>query len=187
MTDARPSAPGEAAEELPIEDVIEIQGDSPPDEQDSVIDPDEIEHVRTATRTEIDRGETSVEPTSRDVVGSLDGLDLDDLREGETDDPDVATEEGLPYVPPTAPPMAFGDEDEGLATESDLTARIRDALRADAATTELADRLVIGTRGSTAVIRGVLDDIDDSDTIAEVVQGVDGVEEVIDQTDLAGG
>ena len=187
MTDARPGTAGEVAADLPIDDVIEIQGDSPPDEQDGVIEPDEIEHVRTATRTEIDRGETSVEPTTRDVIGSLDGLDLDALREGETDDPDVATEEGLPYVPPTAPPLAFGDDDDELATESDLTARIRDALRADAATTELADRLVIGTRGSTVVIRGVLDDIDDSDTIAEVVQGVDGVREVVDQTDLAGG
>lgn len=186
MTDARRAASGEGTDDLPIDDVIEIQGDSPPDEQDAVLEPDEIEHARTATRTELDRGE-SVEPTVRDDVGLLDGLDLDDLREGETDDPAVATEEGLAYVPPTSPPLAFGDEDDELATESDLTARIRDALRADPATTELADRLVIGTRGSTVVIRGVLDDIDEGDTIAEVIQGVDGVQEVVDQTDLAGG
>ncbi len=171
--------------DLPIEDVVTIQGDAPPDEQDAVITPDEMEQTRTPTRTELDRGESAADATALDDTERLDGLDLDDLREGETDDPDVATEEGLAYVPPTAPPLALDEDDDGLATESDLTERIRDALRADAATTELADRVAIGTRGSTAVIRGVVDDLDDSDAIVEVVDGVDGVGEVIDQMDLA--
>ena len=74
-----------------------------------------------------------------------------------------------------------------LSDESDLTARIRDALEADAATTDLADRLVIGTRGSTVVVRGVVDDINDGDNIASVIERVAGVEEVIDETELADG
>ncbi len=183
MTEER-RATREAADDLPLDDVLEVQGDALPAEQDAVISPDEMEHARPATRTEFDRGEDSVGTSSNDVT-SLDGLALDDLREGETDDPDVAAEEGLAYVAPTAPPLAFDDEDDELATESDLTAQIRDALRADAATTELADRLVIGTRGSTVVIRGVLDGIEDSDAIVEVVERVEGVENVVDQTDLA--
>jgi BON domain len=176
----------EASDDLPLDDVLEVQGDAPPSEQDAVITPDEMEHARSATRTEFDRGEGSIGPASSDVT-SLDGLALDDLREGETDDPDVAAEEGLPYVPPTAPPLAFDDDDDELAAESDLTAQIRDALRADAATSELADRLVIGTRGSTVVIRGVVDGIEDTDSIVEVVERVDGVRNVVDQTDVAGG
>ena len=74
-----------------------------------------------------------------------------------------------------------------LSDESDLTARIRDALEADAATTDLADRLIIGTRGSIAVVRGIVDDIDDGDNIAAVIERVAGVEEVIDETELADG
>ena len=80
---------------------------------------------------------------------SLDGLALDDLREGETDDPDVAAEEGLAYVAPSDPPFRVDAEDpEGIEVagaaddsgELDLTTRIRDALEADAATSGYADR-----------------------------------------------
>ena len=46
----------EAADELPVDDVIEIQGDSVPVDQDGILDPDELEHERTATRTELDAG-----------------------------------------------------------------------------------------------------------------------------------
>lgn len=174
-------------DDLPLEDVIAVQGDATPDEQDAVITPDEMERVRATTLTELDRGEVGPDLTALDDTDVLDGLDLSDLRDGETDDPDVAAEEGLTYVPPTAPPLTFDDEDDEFATESDLTAQIRDALRADAATTELADRLLIATRGSTAVIRGVVDDISDSDAIVEVVEGIDGIETVVDQTELASG
>ena len=46
---------------------------------------------------------------------------------------------------------------------------------------------MIGTRGSTAVVRGIVDDVDDSDTIVAVIESVDGIEEVIDETDLVDG
>ncbi len=69
--------------------------------------------------------------------------------------------------------------------ESELTGRIREALDADAATSGLADRLVIGTRGSTVVVRGVVDDIDEGDTVVAVIERVRGVEDVIDETELA--
>ena len=72
-----------------------------------------------------------------------------------------------------------------LDFESELTTRIREALRADSQTSVLEDRLIIGTRGSVAVIRGVIDDIDDSDAIVEVVSRVRGITDVVDQTELA--
>ena len=212
MTEKRPASRA-TTDDLPLDDLIEVQGDALPGEQDAVISPDEMERARPATRTELDRGEPSPDlEFAEGDSATLDGLDLDDLREGETDDPDVAAEEGLVYVPPIDPPvLADAEEEDGvvvaagpavsaesepydedhrsddLSTESELTDLIRSALRADAATAGLVDRLVIGTRGTTVVIRGIVDDIEDSDAIAEVVQRVDGVENVIDQTDVAEG
>jgi hypothetical protein len=212
VTEKRPASRA-TTDDLPLDDLIEVQGDALPGEQDAVISPDEMERARPATRTELDRGEPSPDlEFAEGDSATLDGLDLDDLREGETDDPDVAAEEGLVYVPPIDPPvLADAEEEDGvvvaagpavsaesepydedhrsddLSTESELTDLIRSALRADAATAGLVDRLVIGTRGTTVVIRGIVDDIEDSDAIAEVVQRVDGVENVIDQTDVAEG
>jgi hypothetical protein len=180
-----------------IEELRQLAGEEMPEDQDAVLDPDEIEKRREPTQTELDRGEPAPDPDADDGgAESLDGLALDDLREGETDDPDVAAEEGLTYVPPSDPPFRIDAEDpEGIEVagamdesgELDLTTRIRDALEADAATSGYADRLVIGTRGSTAVVRGIVDDVDDSDTIVAVIEAVDGIEEVIDETELADG
>ena len=217
MTDQRRDAAtpaGDASDtdaaDLPIEDVVELQGDVAPIDQDPFLEPDEIEKERRPTQTEIDHGYAS--PDRAFAVSDaelLDGLDLDDLREGETDDPAAATEEGLVYVPPIDPPVyADAEDDQGVVTaagqavsaesepydnshrssdlsvESDLTDRIRGALRADGATSELADRLIIGTKGGKVVIRGVVDGIEDTDSIVEVVERVSGVTEVIDETDL---
>jgi hypothetical protein len=215
MPDSGPEtpAPPDPEDVERIEEIADLQGDAMPIDQDAFLEPDEFEKHREPTQTELDRGE-SVPDREGDLglASTFDLLAAEELREGETDDPDVATEEGLTYVPPSDPPTradeeeaggveiaagagvsAFSDpydddhESELLSDEPDLTARIRDALESDAATTELADRLIIGTRGSTVVVRGVVDDIDDGDNIASVIERVAGVDEVIDQTELAGG
>jgi len=196
-----------------IEEIADLQGDAMPIDQDAFLEPDEIEHHREPTQTELDRGDAAPDREgAMGLVSTLDLLSAEELREGETDDPDVATEEGLTYVPPSDPPTRVDEEEPGgieiaagasvsalsepydedheselLSDESDLTARIRDALEADAATTDLADRIVIGTRGSTVVVRGIVDDINDGDNIASVIERVAGVEEVIDETELADG
>jgi hypothetical protein len=199
MSEPRPETPTppDPDDVADIEEIANLQGEAMSIDQDAVLEPDEIEQRREPTQTEFDRGELAPDPGADEGdVESLDGLALDDLREGETDDPDVATEEGLAYVAPSDPPFRVDAEDpEGIevagamddSVELDLTARIRDALEADAATTDLADRLVIGTRGSTVVVRGIVDDIDDGDNIASVIEQVDGVDEVIDETELADG
>ncbi len=199
MSEPRPETPRspDPDDVADIEEIANLQGEAMPVDQDAFLEPDEIETRRTPTLTELDRGESAPDPDAEDrETESLDGLALDDLREGETDDPDVAAEEGLAYVAPSDPPFRVDAEDpEGVEVagavgdsgELDLTARIRDALGADAATSGFADRLVIGTRGSTVVVRGIVDDIDDGDTIAGVIETVDGVEEVIDETELADG
>jgi hypothetical protein len=141
----------------------------------------------------------------------LDDLTDEELREGETSDPTEATEEGLTWVPPVDPPIVpdlddpqgakvaagFGSSAEDdpydrshraelLTAEDDTDARIREALLADAATSAYADSLVIGSRGGTIVVRGVVDDIDDTDNIVEVITRVTGVDEVIDELEVRG-
>jgi hypothetical protein len=127
---------------------------------------------------------------------SLDELTDEELREGETTDPIEATEEGEVWVPPTDPPVVpvTGDPDgievPGFAeldeAEGSVNAEIREALRSDASTSGLADRLEIAVIGSTAVIRGVVDGIEDSDAIVDVVSRVDGIDDVRDETEVAG-
>ena len=126
------------------------------------------------------------------------------------DDPEVAAEEGMPWVPPIDPPVvatpwdedpvvaagtgvsaldeAYDEDSPGtlLPDEGELNERIREALRADSATSRLADSLAIGVVGSTAIIRGTVDDIDDSDNIVAVVERVPGIEDVRDETVFPG-
>ena len=168
-----------------IEEIQSLQGEEMPIDQDAVLEPGEFEGRREPTLTELDRGEEFPDGDG-DGLATLDGLADEELREGETDDPDVATEEGLTYLPPSDPPLnTDAQPDELLPDEDELTARVREALRADAATTGYADRLVIETDDTTAIIWGTVDDVDDSDTIAEVIERVDGIDTVIDETELA--
>jgi hypothetical protein len=162
-----------------VEQLQALEGEEMPADQDAILDVDEIEGERELTLSEQEWG-VPVDP---------------DLRSGETDDPLVAIEEGQTYVPPTDPPVILAPDDpegidspgrEEIDAESDINARIRDELRADAATTALADRLEIGVVGSTAVIRGPVEGIEDTDSIVEVVGRVEGIHEVRDETTVPG-
>jgi hypothetical protein len=208
--DDRPNVGSEALED----ELRAIEGEEPVADQDAVVDPDEIEDEDEPTMTELDRGETDRANVSRDLgddnLASLEVLASGELRSGETYDPDVASEEGLAWVPPSDPPViadpeeedgiivASGigtsaldepfDEDhrsEDLTVEGDLNARIREAIRADAATSPYADRILIAVLGSTAILRGVVDDISDGDELVAVVERVKGVNEVRDETEVA--
>ena len=177
-----------------LTEIQALQGEELPAEQDGALSPEEIEGRREISLTERDHG--TPDPGS--------------LRDGETDDPVAATEEGLTWVPPSDPPTVPSDDPQGidvaagtgmtaddepldddhrsveLATGSDITERVRDALRADAATSELAGRVRIGVVGSTAVIRGTVDGLEDGDALVEVAGRVAGIEEVRDETEVAG-
>jgi hypothetical protein len=162
-----------------LEELQALEGEEMPIDQDAILEPDEIEGERAPTLSEQEWG-VPADP---------------DLRTGETDDPLVAIEEGQAYVPPSDPPITLAPDDpegidspgrEEIGAESDINARIRDELRADAATSALADRLEIAVVGSTAVIRGQVDGIEDTDAIVEVVSRVDGIAEVRDETEVPG-
>lgn len=169
-----------------VETIAALQGDALPIDQDAVLEPDEIEGVRQPTRTELDQGDP--------VRGPDDTVDAEDLevfadrglREGETDDPGVAAQEGMPWVPPTDPPGFDDDhrETEGI-DELDVTERIRAAIHGDAATTDLVDQVAVITRGSTAIVRGTVTTLFDADALVTVIERVEGIDEVVDETELA--
>jgi hypothetical protein len=190
-----------------LEGLQALEGEEMPVDQDAVVDPDEIEGRRVANQTELDRFE-GVERADSDVEtpAGLEGLGAGDLRDEETDDPEVASEEGIPWIPPIDPPViagpwsdgpeiaagtgvsaldeGYGEDSSGelLSEEGDVNERIREALRADSATSRLADNLIIGVVGRTAIIRGEVDDDADSDAIIAVVERVPGITDVVDET-----
>lgn len=176
----------------PLEDELRaLAGEEPADEQDATLDLDEIETPPESTPSDLDYGAGIVADaeTREDLAGAGDVVSLDtltdsDLREGETDNQLVAIEEGMTWVPPSGP--VVGEVDEDGSPESDLNARIRDAIEADAVTSGYADRILIATIGSTAVLRGVVDDLTDGDDLVAVVEQVDGIDEVRDETEVAG-
>jgi hypothetical protein len=174
---------------------------------------EELDRMGELTSTEIYQGELEA-GVNDDLPSEPDHDNIEDLaaierRAGETADPNVAAEEGMTWVPPSDPPVVpdpedpqgvqvaagFGDSaisepfdhdhpSETLADEDELSARVREALRADSMTSRYAETLAIGTRDRTVAIRGVVDDVDDSDNVVEVASRVSGVDEVVDELDV---
>ena len=181
----------------------ELTGDQQQGDQVAWIREDELDTADTVSDTELYEGELqgSAEP-------SLESLTEVELRAGETDDPNVAAEEGRTWVPPIDPPVIPSDDPEGIEiaagfgasaidqpfdddnrseeiySEDEMSARVRDALRADSATSRYADEVAIGTVAGRVALRGVVDDIDDTDNMIEVASRVNGVVEVIDELDV---
>jgi hypothetical protein len=193
-----------------LEGLQALEGEEMPEDQDAVVEPDEIEGRRVATPTELDELVSDGRPALDDELDGYGGPAQEGLRDGETDDPEVAAQEGMPWVPPIDPPVVATPWDADpvvaagtgvsaldetydpdnpsvlLSEEGDINERIREALRADSATSRLADELIIAVIGSTAIIRGVVDDMDDTDAIVEVVERVPGIEDVVDETVFPG-
>lgn len=125
------------------------------------------------------------EETTDTELSELDSAQAGGLREGETGNPDIAAEEGLTWVPPVDPPDVPDSEGlEDIADDDEMSARVRQALRADAATSRYAGELAIAALDGVVAIRGVVDDIEDTDNVLEVAGRVTGVAEVIDELDV---
>jgi hypothetical protein len=168
---------------------------------------DAVDEKKEITDTAIYEGELeagtpdSLEPDA-EPVESLDLLESLELRSGETDDPGEAAEEGLTWIPPVDPPVSgvehgdpriaagFGttsldepyDEDHhrsALPAEDEVTARVREALLADASTTGYADSLDVETEGGVVRIAGWVEDLEDETNVLAVLGAVDGVSEVL--------
>lgn len=138
---------------------------------------------------------------------SLEFLTELELRAEETDDPTEAAEEGYTYVPPIDPPIVPGypgttadfevasglglsalDEPYNEAhhsdfnfTEDEITARVREALRADSSTCLYANLIKIETDDGVVTLRGLVDDLIDVDNLLAVAAYVEGIIEVVDE------
>lgn len=151
----------------------------------------------------------SIQP-DRPEAESLEFLESTELRAGETNNPDVAAEEGLTWVPPTDPPVSGVEDDgdpriaagfgstagdepfdadhhrEALPAEDEVTARVTEALLANATTTAYADTLSVDSVGGIVRVSGVVADLDDETSVLEVVSDVDGVVDVRNELTIEG-
>jgi hypothetical protein len=199
----------------PIEEQLrQMAGYRSQDDQGEFPSADEVDDLGQLTPTDVYEGELEG-GTADDLPGEPDTENLEmltelELRADETDDPMEAVEEGFTYVPPIDPPVVPGggyenaevasglglsaldepyDEDHHDSfdsTDDELSARVREALRADSSTTQYASRIAIATSGGVVRLRGTVDDLVDSDNLLAVAEYVEGVEEVIDELRVRG-
>ena len=136
---------------------------------------------------------------------------VEEPREGMTDDPLVASEEGVPYDPPTdrvlsearvevaGPDVAGTDEsdagelerddsiqaeDRGLPRDDELQADVVEALRAS--DVPAGDRIRVAAAGSTVIVTGEVESMEVLDEILGIVGDVPGVDEVVVQLTVPG-
>jgi hypothetical protein len=196
--------------DVPVEDKQrQLEGRKPADRQEAFIEATDTDDLGQLTHIDMYEGQLEA-GVDDDVPNDTERLELLtelELRDEETGDAYEAAEEGLAYVPPIDPPtvpstgdahfdsvVASGmgvsaldepyDEDHpssALPGDDDITALVRAALLADSSTTEFAHRIRIATRNSVVILRGTVEDLDDSDNAVAVAQYVEGVTEVIDE------
>jgi hypothetical protein len=206
----RPAAePDSRAEVDP--DIANLLGLRPAD-ADAMPDADELDDLGEISDTRLDEGELEArqpvgDQPDRLTAESLESLTSSEARAGETDDPEEAAEEGLAWIPPTDPPvrpgpdgqpevaagfgMTAADEPFDLDHHGDLldetderTARVLEALRADAATSGIADQLDVEMDGGRVLIRGAVEDLEDEDAVTAVAESVPGVTEVVSRLEI---
>jgi hypothetical protein len=193
--------------------VADLAGGRPRDEQAAYVEESGVDTLGNLTDTDVYEGELEAgvhdDLPTESLEQNIETLTELELRAGETSNPDVAAEEGLTYVPPIDPPVVpsesspegaeiaagFGvsaldgtyDEDHHssiLPGEDEMTARIREALLADSTTTQFAEHLAIASRNGVVHVRGVVEDVDDTDNVIAVIERVEGVVEVVDELEV---
>ena len=198
----------------PIEEQLrEMAGYRSPDNQGEFPAADEVDDLGQLTSMDVYEGELEA-GTADDLPGEPDTDNLEmltelELRADETDDAMEAVEEGFTYVPPIDPPVVPGGDDNaevasGLgvsaldepydedhhddftSTDDELSARVREALRADSSTTQYAHKIAIATSDGVVTLRGTVDDLVDSDNLLAVAEYVTGVDEVVDELRVRG-
>lgn len=132
---------------------------------------------------------------------------------GQTDDHLVATEEGVPYVPPTDRVLSEPRDDAGavdvagtdptdagelerddlvqpatgtgeLPRDDELGADVIEALRSSDVVA--GDRIRVAAEGSRVLLRGEVESVDVLDEILGIVGDVPGVDDVVDEVRITG-
>jgi hypothetical protein len=191
----------------------QLEGSPDRGNQEATIGEGDIDDLGRITDVEVYEGEleAGANPDIDTDDESLDFLTATELRAGETNNPDVAAEEGESWVPPVDPPVvADRDAPEGvsvaagfgssamaepfdadhhsslLPADDEVSARVREALLADSRTSRLAESLGIETTSGVVTVRGTVQDVEDGELVEEVASDVTGVTEVRDETDVPG-
>jgi hypothetical protein len=166
------------------------------------------------TDTAIYEGELEARPPDSDqpdesAAENLEDLAAGEFRAGETDDPNVAAEEGFTWVPPMDPPIVADDRGDaavaaGFATSAEdepfdadhhaepvtagdeVQTRVMEALTTNASTSTLLDDVSIGVEGGVAILQGSVDDLDSEDEIVAVAESVPGIDEVVSYLEIRG-
>jgi len=174
---------------------------------------DELDDLGQITSTDVYEGQLEA-GTADDLPSDPDSENLEmltelELRVDETEDPMEAVEEGMTYIPPIDPPIVPGggdnaeiasglglsaldepyDEDhhdDFITTDDEVRARVREALRADSSTSPYAGKIAITARDGVVTLRGLVDDLLDSDNLLAVAEYVEGVDEVVDELRVRG-
>jgi len=76
--------------------------------------------------------------------------------------------------------------DSFLSADDEVRARVREAIRADSSTSQYAGRIAISARDGVVTLRGVVDDLVDSDNLLAVAEYVEDVDEVVDELRVRG-
>lgn len=207
-TDPLTHEPDTAADVDP--DVAQLLGLRPAD-ADPIPDAAEVDELGAMTDTRIYQGDLEARPPDSDQpdesqAENIEDLTATELRDGETDDPNEAAEEGLTWIPPTDPPLRIADDgpevaagfgttstDEpfdldhhaaAVAPTDEVEARVLEALHADALTAGVADDLEIDAEGARVIVAGVVDDVEDEDAVVAVIEGVAGVREAVSRLEV---
>lgn len=174
----------------PTDGAEALFGNNP--EGTAYIDRSDIDLLAGPSMTDVYQGDADRERSEPD--DTFDMLLERELRAEETDDVMEAVEEGMTYVPPVDPPFSL-DPNSSVHTpydlrnpedDDDMVSLIRDALRGDSATVGLVNRVGIIVKNGNVVIRGVVDDLDDTDNLVAIISEVEGVESVRDETTVLG-
>ena len=203
-TDAEPTTPAAAPDTVAEvdPDVAQLLGLRPVD-AGPLPSADELDTLGEITDTRIYQGDLEARPPDGDQpdegqAANLESLLDSELRDGETDDPNEAAEEGLTWIPPTDPPVRAGEDGEPevaagfgtsardepfdadhhgalLSPHDEVELRVLEALRADASTSGLVDRLTIDVEGSRVTISGEVEDLLDEEALLAVAEAVPGV------------
>jgi hypothetical protein len=204
--------PDELAE-LEHTEAEELMGALDVSRDEAVFPLEGVDNLGEMTDTRIYEGELEARTPDSDqpdepLAANLEFLEALELRAEETDDPYEAAEEGMTWVPPTDPPVLAGSDGQpevaaGFGTTSldepydadhhsemlwgddEVTARVREALRADSLVNRYADELSIDTDGSSVRIAGLVDDLRDEEQVIAVASIVSGVERVINRLRVA--
>lgn len=190
------------------EKLRQLAGDRPADDQGTgVFSAESVGDLGQITDSDQYLGELEA-GVHDDLPGDPESLELLtelELRDDETDDAFTASDEGMTYVPPIDPPTVPGGSLEGaevasgfgvsaldepydpdsagefLPADDQIEALVREAIRADSATSQYADTVAISARGGVVTLAGEVADLDDGDNLAAVAAYVAGVAEVVDR------